>query len=199
LILGRKKTVSTFLLHTPLTFTIDNNEICPTISTRDLGFIIDRDLTMEPHVNNVCRVGFFYLKNISRQRKYLNKPATRMLINAFVFSRLHYCGSLFYSVNQNLERKLQRLINYSGRLVGLLKHSDDVASLIKNEGWFSIRQLIHKNIAMLVHSCLYRCQPQLLRSLLRFEGLLLRSQITTRRMNDSTLLILCYIFCSSGA
>jgi hypothetical protein len=144
---------------------------------------------MEPHVNNVCRVGFFYLKNISRQRKYLNKPTSRMSINAFVFSRLHYYGSLFYSVNQNLERKLQRLINYSGRVVGLLKHSDYVASLIKNEGWFSIRQLIHKNIAMLVHSCLYRCQLQLLRSLLKFEGSLSRSQITTRRVNDSTLLI----------
>ena len=44
---------------------IGDNNITSSTSARNIGAIFDEHLTMEVHVNSVCRSSFFHLHNIS--------------------------------------------------------------------------------------------------------------------------------------
>ena len=59
-------------------------------------------MSMLPHVNNVFKSVFYYLRTISRIRKYLSTQTTEILIYAFVTSKLDHCNSLLYNVPRNV-------------------------------------------------------------------------------------------------
>jgi hypothetical protein len=149
IVLGRRVMISKVYAQPPKLL-INNHEIVAKSSVRDLGLIIDSCLTMEPQANNACRIAFLYLRNISRHRIYLDKHATKMLVNAFVLGRIFYCSSLLFCITKKVEKKFQRVIHYAVRLVGLLKRRDNVSSIMNKEHWLSIREQINKRIASLV-------------------------------------------------
>ena len=50
-------------------------------------------------------------------RKYLSKDHLKMMVNAFVTSRLDYCNSLYFGLPKREIDKLQRVQNCAARLV----------------------------------------------------------------------------------
>lgn len=53
-------------------------------------------MSMLPHVTAVCKSSFFYLRNIFKIRKFLSYDTCKILIHAFVTSRIDYCNLLLY-------------------------------------------------------------------------------------------------------
>ena len=86
-------------------------------SARNIGVIFDQSLCMVPRVNAVCQSSFFHLLNIGFIRKYLTYGAAKIIIHAFVFSKLHYCNSLMYGLPSYLIQELQHVENSAARLV----------------------------------------------------------------------------------
>ena len=69
---------------------------------RNLGVIIDSSLTMEAHVNNVCKLCYIQLRNITKIRCYLTTEATKRLVQALVVTRLDYCNVFFFGISDKL-------------------------------------------------------------------------------------------------
>ena len=86
-------------------------------AVRNLGSWFDETISMQSHVNKTCKAGYYYLHNLSRIRKYLDKKTTECLVHAFITSRLDYCSSLLYGLPDRLISKLQRVQNAAARLV----------------------------------------------------------------------------------
>ena len=63
---------------------------------RNLGVQFDAEMTMESHVTAICRSAIFYLRNISRIRRYLTAAATEQVVRAFVTGRLAIGNALLY-------------------------------------------------------------------------------------------------------
>ena len=59
---------------------------------RDLGVLIDKNLTFQQHIKNVCKSATFGIFKIGKIRKLLDQP-TEKLTHAFVSSHLDYCNS----------------------------------------------------------------------------------------------------------
>ena len=55
------------------------------------------DLSMLPHVNNVCKSAFYHLRTISCIGEQLSMQTTEILIHAFVTCKLDHCNSLLYN------------------------------------------------------------------------------------------------------
>ena len=51
----------------------------------------------------------FHLHNVRRIRKYLSTESAKLLVHAFVISRIDYCNSLLYGLPQTRLIKLQRV------------------------------------------------------------------------------------------
>ena len=96
---------------------ICNETVSCSPSAPNIGVIFDQSLCMVPHVNAVCQSSFFHLRNIGFIRKYLTYDAAKIIIHAFVVSKLDYCNSLLYGLPSYLMRKLQHVQISAARLV----------------------------------------------------------------------------------
>ena len=63
---------------------------------RDLGVIIDKNLTFQQHIKNICKSASFGIFKIGKIRKLLDRPTTAKLTHAFVSSHLDYYNSIFF-------------------------------------------------------------------------------------------------------
>ena len=102
---------------TSLSLTVGNNRTDSTPFVRNLGAIFDRKLSMENLVLEKVRTALFYLKNISRIRRYLDQESAKTIVHAFVISRLDYANSLLYNINANLLHRLQVVQNAAARII----------------------------------------------------------------------------------
>ena len=62
---------------------------------RDLCVIIDKNLTFQQHIKNICKSASFENFEIGKIRKIVDRPTTAKLTHAFVSSHLDYCNSTF--------------------------------------------------------------------------------------------------------
>ena len=62
---------------------------------RVLEVLLRPDLSRDKHVTAVSAECFFQLRQLRRIRRSLDDDAAATLVQAFVASRVDYCGSLF--------------------------------------------------------------------------------------------------------
>ncbi len=63
-------------------------------TVKNLGVILDRNLSFQNHISNVTKTAFFHLRNISKLRNMLSVSDAEKLVHAFMTSRLDYCNAL---------------------------------------------------------------------------------------------------------
>jgi hypothetical protein len=134
--------------------------ISPSKNVRNLGAVFDSNLTMEGHVNHVCKSAYFHLKNISQIRKFLTKDASVSVVHAFVTSRLDYCNSLLYGIPANLLTKLQAVQNQAARTVSLTRKRDHITPVLYELHWLPVKYRIMYKILLLVYKAIHNIAPQ---------------------------------------
>ena len=79
-------------------FSLGNTTIELSDKERDLGVILDKELSVRQHVNDICKKAILAIWSISRIRKYLSQSNLKRIVYAFVISRLDYCNSILYGL-----------------------------------------------------------------------------------------------------
>jgi len=97
-------------------------------SSRDLGVVLDSQLSLSSHVAALCRAGFFHLRQIRPAIQSMTTAATRTAVQAFICCRLDYCKSLLYGMSDGLFRKIQSIQNAAARLVTGTRRCDHITS-----------------------------------------------------------------------
>ena len=121
---------------------IGDTSISPSKTVRDLDVILDNNLTMTSHVNNVCRSASYAIYRIGKLRRYLDAENTEKLVHAFITSRLDNCNSILYGLPDKELNKLQRIQNAAARLVSLTKKRDHITPVLFQLHWLPVRQRI---------------------------------------------------------
>ena len=83
-------------------------EITPVPVARDLGVFIDQYLTYDEHLTQTAAKCLCKLVQINRIKHLLDKETLLLLINAFVFSKLFYCSTVWSNTSKSNVSKLQR-------------------------------------------------------------------------------------------
>ena len=68
--------------------TVGESSIAPVTSVRNLGSWLDQNLSMIPHIDNICKAASFHIYNVRRIRKYLTIDATHTLVHSIIIGRL---------------------------------------------------------------------------------------------------------------
>jgi len=100
-------------------FSFSNTTIELSNKVRNLGVILDKELSLKQHVNDICKKAILAIRSISRMRKYLSHDNLKCTVNAFVISRLDYCNSILYGLPKLEHDKLQRIQNIEARLINI--------------------------------------------------------------------------------
>ena len=102
---------------------------------------------------------FFHLRNIFKIRKFLSYYACKILIHAFITSRIDYCNSLLYGQPKCILQRLHSVVNSAARLIHLSSRYEHVNPLLIQLHWLPIEQRITFKIAVITLKVLHGCVP----------------------------------------
>ena len=97
-------------------FLVGGQSVTPVKSARNLGVLLDAAmLTMDVHVSTVVKGCFYQLRSVQRS---LTFDARRLVVTAFVASRLDYCNAaVLHGVANTTIQRLHSVMNAAARLV----------------------------------------------------------------------------------
>jgi hypothetical protein len=159
-------------------------------SAKNLGVIIDSDLSFTKHITNTCKTSYMHIRDIRRIRHMLPKHTAVALANALVSSRLDYCNSLYYGVSQENINKLQRVQNSLARAVTNTRKYDHITPVLKSLHWLPIKQRITFKLNCITFKTLTTKQPVYLYNLLPNQSTAVSksvSTVTTRSTSNKDL------------
>ncbi|KAK7094370.1 hypothetical protein V1264_005945 [Littorina saxatilis] len=105
------------LLSETSSLTLSDTTVTFSSKVKNLGVHLDSSLSMDAHINSLCRTAFLEMRRISQIRHLLSLDATKTLVSAFILSRLDYCNSLLAGLPDAKLDRLQRIMNNAARLV----------------------------------------------------------------------------------
>lgn len=123
-------------------------------SARDLGVVIDSQLTLSAHVAAVCRSGYFQLRQLRPAIRSLSQDASRALVQAFISCRLDYCNSVLFGISDSLLARLQSVQNAAARLITGTRRRDHITPVLRQLHWLPVRQRVAFKVATLVYRSL---------------------------------------------
>ena len=140
-------------------------------SARNLGVLIDDELKFKDQITKVAQSCFFTLRELSKIEPFLTHEHLRTAISTYVFSKLDYCNSLYYGVNNTLLQKLQSVQNCAARLIRKSSKTTDIPvhETIKSCHWLRVRDRIYFKTCLIVHKCIHGNAPKMLKELLMFS------------------------------
>ena len=148
----------------PLSFVEDDivlfgSRIAPVHTVRDLGVMLDSNMTMSQHVLSVCQNFYFQLRLIRCLGKALSVESKLLLVHALVHSWLDYCNSVLARLPWSLVQQLQSMLNSAARLIFGLKRSDHITPALMDLHWLPYPQHITYKLCMIMFKCLCGSAP----------------------------------------
>ena len=129
----------------------------------NLGVTLDKELSLSHHINETCKKATLAIRLIGRLQRYLNKDHLKMMVNAFVMSRLDYCNSLYCGLPRP---QLQRVQNSAVRLISRMRRTDHITPVIKKLHWLPVDARIDFKILLLTYKILNGLAPNYLSPIL---------------------------------
>ena len=113
--------------------------------------------------NNVTRACFYQLRQLRFMRRCLPENTVKMLLHAFISSRVDYCNSVLYGATSGVLCKLQAVLHAAARLFSGLRRFDHITPVLRDElHWLPVKQRIVYKLALLVYKCLHGSAPSYL-------------------------------------
>lgn len=139
--------------------------IVPSNYARNIGVTFNNVLNFERHITDIFNSWYFNIRNIYRIRKFLSIEH-KILVNAFITSRLDNCNSVLYGLPRGLLRKLQLVQNYAARLIlgGLKFHH--TAPLLRELHWLPVKHRITFKLLLITFKALHNLAPCYISNLL---------------------------------
>ncbi|XP_075340347.1 uncharacterized protein LOC142399254 [Odontesthes bonariensis] len=104
-------------IHHSICIQTESLSLAPSKLARNLGVMIDDQLTFKDHVTSVARSCRFALLKIRKIRPYLTQHTTQLLVQAMLISRLDYCNALLTALPACAVKPLQMVQNAEAPLV----------------------------------------------------------------------------------
>ena len=121
---------------------------------KDLGILIDQNISFNNHVSYLRKCCYAELRKISSIRPFIEEKSAAQLCVSLILSKLDYCNCLFYGMTKENFYKLQLVQNHAARLVKKANKYSSAKSLLKELHWLPIEQRVHYKIALIVFKCL---------------------------------------------
>lgn len=158
------------LASTDLSLTVGDDVIKPVTVVRDLGVLVDAELTMKHHISRVVSSCFFQLRRLRQIRRSVGEEVTKRLVTALILSRLDYCNAVLAGLPQSTLQPLQRVQNAAARLVSDTKPRDHISPVLAQLHWLPVNQRITYKLCLLMHLVHVKHCPDYLNNLVHLTA-----------------------------
>ena len=135
-------------------------------SVKNLGVILDSNLSISQHINHTCQTACIQMRQISSKRHLITTQATQTFVCSLVLSRFDYCNFLLSGCPQCLLDKLQKVQNAAAWIVCKAKKSHHIQPIFQSLHWLSVTHRIRYKISTNRFNSLSGKSPQNLSDLL---------------------------------
>ena len=104
----------------------------------NLGAWFDSHFSMSTHICTSYIAAFFWLNKIKRISQFLPRDKLKMVLHAFVTSRIDYCNGLLYGLPDCEIAKLQRVQNAAARLLMSCKKYEHITPILIKLHWLAV-------------------------------------------------------------
>ncbi len=105
---------------------------------RNLGVILETDLSFSSHVKAVTKSAYYHLKNIARIRCFVSSQDLEKLVHAFITSRVDYCNGLLTGLPKKTTRQLQLIQNAAVRILTRTRKSEHITPVLRSLHWLPV-------------------------------------------------------------
>ena len=138
---------------------IGESEIEIVEKVRDLGLIIDANLSMSAHVSHIIKTSYFHLRRLGKIRNLLSTKLANAIAVATVTSRLDYCNCCLWGITSDELNRLQKLQNSTARIVSKSKLYDHITPVLEKLHWLPVKKRIDFKILCITYQCIYGNAP----------------------------------------
>ena len=168
-----------------VTIKVGNSIIAPSPHVRNLGVIFDTCITLEQHVNAVCRSAYAQLRKVGQIRRYLTNDATKSLMSGLVMSRVDYCNALLYGSPNTLTQKLQRVQNTAARIISRTSRYSHITPVMKELHCLPVQSRLQYKVLMYAFKAIHDLAPQYLADMIEVY----QPRRTLRSQNSTSLVV----------
>ena len=138
-------------------------------SAKNLGVILDHELSFECQIAKVVKGCYATIKKFSQVTGFLSEDDLKQLVSSYVFSQIDYCNALYYGISTNLVNKLQRVQDFAARLVSKTKiTARNMDKVLLDLHWLKVKFRSVYKICLITHNCLNRNAPKQIMSMLNY-------------------------------
>ena len=141
------------------TIKVGESEIEIVDKVRDLGLILDANLSMTAHVSHIIKTSYFHLRRLGKIRNLLSTKLANTIAVATVTSRLDYCNCCLWGITSEELNRLQKLQNSTARIVSKSKSQDHITPVLRKLHWLPVRKRIDFKILCITYQCIYGNAP----------------------------------------
>ena len=144
--------------------------IQPSATIKSLDVTLDRHLTFDQHVANVCKTCYFHIRVLHHVPQSLPDDVARIVACSTVGSRLDYCNSLFVSMTDSNFKKLQHVQNTLGQVMLRAGKFEHISPALIKLHWLPVQQHILYKQALITFNVLHHNNRSYLRDLLTIHN-----------------------------
>ena len=136
-------------------------------SAKNLGVILDSELSFEQQISKVVKACFATLKKLNQVKGFFSTDELKQLVSSLIFSNIDYCNALYFGISSSLIKKLQNVQNSAARLVVKKKiPSSKLDETLTDLHWLKVQYRTIYKLILIVHNCLHGTAPNEIVSLL---------------------------------
>ena len=123
-----------------------------TITT--LGVILESDLTFDKHISLITKQCNYKIFKIKQIKHLLNQTSLKILTSAYILSKLDYCNSLLIKIPKLQEKRLNKIINHTCRLIYKLPKRTHITLYRKKLKFLTFKHRSIYKILTIIHTAL---------------------------------------------
>ena len=131
-------------------------QLTPVPSAKDLGIIIDSNLSYDEHIVHLVSSCITSLCRINRVKHLFSSKSRTTIINALALNKLFYCSSVWGNTSQQNIKKLQSVQNFAARIISETHKFDHITPVLNQLQWLQVKHQIRFRDNLLVFKCLNR-------------------------------------------
>ena len=174
---------------TDLCLHIETDTISPTKFVRDLGVVLDNELSMTTHANKISGICFYRLWRVKNIRRIIGPEITARLLSAYIISGIDYFNSTLAGLHKFTTALLQRVQNSAAGLVkrsgtrvpGPLVH---ISSALRDLHWLPANFRIIIKLCLMMHTAHnHRCPVYIIKLVTSTASISSRSRLCLSIIN----------------
>mgnify|MGYP002716484922 CR=1 FL=1 len=187
IIIGSRKILSSFDYSDIPGLLVDGTMVPLSDNVTNLGLAINKHLSWNDHINNICKKAYGSLHSLYRLKHFLPEPVKASLVQTLVISHLDYCDTVYIDLTEVQSKRIQRIQNACVRFVHNARRYDHLTDYYRQLRWAKMHARRQLHVLMLLWKIIKYKQPTYLYD--RFKFLSESHTFNTRSKERSTLVI----------